>query len=66
MKLPPRRLDAGAEGVRGNLEALGVFLRLLDVGNAIPPALVAAQARMLRRIHNTEGGAGAPTRSRLP
>ena len=30
VKLPPRRLDAGAEGVRLDLESLGVFQRLLD------------------------------------
>ena len=30
VKLPPRRLDAGAEGVRLDLESLGVLQRLLD------------------------------------
>ena len=30
VKLPPRRLDAGAEGVRLDLEELGVLQRLLD------------------------------------
>ena len=29
-KLPPPRLDAGAEGVRRDLKSLGVFLDLLD------------------------------------
>ena len=36
VKLPPRRLDAGAEGVRRDLELLGVFLRLLDGRVNIP------------------------------
>ena len=36
VKLPPRRLDAGAEGVRGDLESLSVFLRLLDGRVNIP------------------------------
>ena len=36
VKLPPRRLDAGAEGVRRDLESLGVFLRLLDGRVNIP------------------------------
>ena len=30
VKSPPRRLDAGAEGVRLDLESLGVLQRLLD------------------------------------
>ena len=30
VKLPPRRLDKGAEGVRVDLESLGVLQRLLD------------------------------------
>ncbi len=36
VKLPPRRLDLGAEGVRRELEALGVFQRLLDGRVNIP------------------------------
>ena len=36
VKLPPRRLDAGTEGVRRDLESLGVFLRLLDGRVNIP------------------------------
>ena len=30
VKLPPPRLDAGAEGIRGDLKSLGIFLDLLD------------------------------------
>ena len=36
VKLPPGRLAAGAEGVRLDLESLGVFLRLLDDRVNIP------------------------------
>ncbi len=36
VKLPPRRLAEGAEGVRLDLESLGIFLRLLDGRVNIP------------------------------
>ena len=36
MKLPPRHVEQGPDGVRTDLEALGVFLRLRDGRVNIP------------------------------
>ena len=36
VKLPPRRLDEGAEGVRADLESLSIFQRVYDGRVNIP------------------------------